>query len=100
MALFADDIEFYHDTNGLQHRAEVQAGFGGLFAQGNGITREIVPGTLKVYELKDYGLLAVGAHRFCHDENGKQDCGTFEFAQVWRKRGNDWKISRVLSYGH
>jgi hypothetical protein len=44
--------------------------------------------------------MEIGRHRFCHKENGKDDCGSFGFAMVWRKTGASWKISRVLSYGH
>lgn len=47
-----------------------------------------------------FGAMQFGEHRFCHTENGKPDCGTFRFAHVWRKEGETWKLSRVLSYGH
>lgn len=104
MALFADDLEFFHDTGGLQHFAEVKAGFGGLFGQNNGIHRTLVPGTLKVYPIKDYGAIELGSHRFCHIEspieNAKEDCGTFAFVHVWRRSAAGWKIARVVSYGH
>ena len=33
-------------------------------------------------------------------ENGKDDCGTFKFAMIWRKDDETWKLSRVISYGH
>ena len=100
MALFTDDLEFFHDTGGLQHFAEVKAGFGGLFGQNNGIRRELVPGSLQVYPIKNYGAIELGSHRFCHVEHGKQDCGTFAFVHVWRKSEAGWKIARVVSYGH
>ncbi|HEY4080974.1 MAG TPA: nuclear transport factor 2 family protein [Burkholderiaceae bacterium] len=100
MALFTDDLEFFHDTGGLQHFAEVKAGFGGLFGQNNGIHRTLVPGTLKVYPIKDYGAIELGSHRFCHIEKAKEDCGTFAFVHVWRKSAAGWKIARVVSYGH
>jgi hypothetical protein len=64
------------------------------------------PTPLEVYPIKDYGAIEIGAHRFCHKEEGndaspaRTDCGTFKFATVWRKIGDSWKISRVLSYGH
>jgi hypothetical protein len=64
------------------------------------------PTPLEVYPIKDYGAIEIGAHRFCHKEKGndaspaRTDCGTFKFAMVWRKIGDSWKISRVLSYGH
>jgi ketosteroid isomerase-like protein len=100
MSLFAEDIEFYHDADGLQTRAEVARGFQQLFAQNNGIRRDLVPGTLEIYPIKNYGALEVGSHRVCHEETGKTECGTFHFAHLWRQQGDQWKISRVLSYGH
>lgn len=100
MALFDRDVEFFHDTGGLQRFDDVQRGFAGLFAQGNGIRRELVPGSLRVYPVKGYGAMEVGRHRFCHVENGRDDCGTFEFLQVWRRTADGWAITRVMSYGH
>jgi len=64
------------------------------------LRRELVPGSLEVYPLQGYGAIEVGAHRFCHEENGKRDCGTMKFSMVWRKVGEEWKLSRVLSYAH
>jgi len=33
-------------------------------------------------------------------ENGKDDCGVFEFAMIWQKKDDRWRITRVISYGH
>ena len=46
------------------------------------------------------GAMQIGAHTFCHMENGKEDCGTFQFAHVWQKKDGTWRITRVLSFGH
>lgn len=59
-----------------------------------------MPGTLEVYSLKGYGAIEVGEQRFCHEENGKQDCGVTKFSMVWRQSGETWKLARVLSYAH
>jgi ketosteroid isomerase-like protein len=99
MALFTPDLEFYHDTQGLQRFQAVSDGFAALFAQNNGIRRERV-GPLEVYPVRDYGAIEVGTHRFCHEERGRQDCGTFKFVQVWKRDGDRWRIARVVSYGH
>ena len=100
MLLFAPDLEFYHDAGGLQRYADVEKGFGGLFEQNNGITRTLLPGTLRVFPIEGYGALQLGSHRFCHEENGRADCGTFEFVQLWRRDAGAWRIARVVSYGH
>lgn len=100
MSLFTDDLEFYHDTGGLGDYRQNAESFKKMFASTPDIRRDLVKGSLEVYPIKDYGAMEIGQHRFCHKENGKDDCGTFGFAMVWRKTGESWKISRVLSYGH
>jgi ketosteroid isomerase-like protein len=100
MALFADDLEFYHDTGGLSDKRQNGEAFKKMFASTPDIRRDLVKETLEVYPVKDYGAMEIGEHRFCHKENGKDDCGTFKFAMVWRKTGESWKISRVMSWGH
>jgi hypothetical protein len=100
MAWFTEDLEFYHDTGGLLDYEQVQAGFTNVFANNKDIRRELIDGTLEVYPVKDYGVIEIGAHRFCHTENGKPDCGTFKFMQIWRFKDGAWKVSREVSYGH
>jgi hypothetical protein len=97
---FDEGLEFYHDAGGLSGKAGSMAGIGGMFAQNNGIRRDLVPGSLRVYPIKDYGAIETGAHRFCHRENGKDDCGVFQFIQIWQKKDGNWKITRIVSYDH
>jgi ketosteroid isomerase-like protein len=100
MAFFTEDLEFYQDNDGLKNFPQTAGDFKKLFANAPDIKRELVEGSLEVYPVKDYGAIEIGAHRFCHKENGKDECGTFKFAMVWRKTGDSWKLSRVLSFGH
>ena len=100
MALFAPGLEFFHDTGGLAGYEAAQGGFTQVFANNPDIRRDLVPGTLQVYPIKDYGAIEIGAHRFCHTENGEADCGTFQFLQIWHYDGGRWQVSRVVSYGH
>lgn len=99
---FAPDLEFYHDKTGLAGYDSTMANFRGLFARNadTGLRRELVPGTLEVYPLGDFGLLEVCQHRFCHTENGKEDCGTFKNIMVWRQDSTGYKVCRVISYDH
>jgi len=99
MSLFARDLEFYHDTQGVQNYQAVSAGFRSLFGSNSDIQRERV-GALEVYPVRAYGAIEVGTHRFCHTAGGRRDCGTFKFVQVWRREISGWKIARVVSYGH
>jgi len=98
--LFAEDLEFYQDNEGLARYEQTVKDFESLFAQGNKMRRKLVEGSLEVYPIKDYGAIEMGAHQFCHLENGKEECGTFRFVHLWRRGDGAWKISRVVSYAH
>ena len=100
MTMFSDDLEFYHDTGGVTNYQQTRANFAKMFGNVPDITRTLVEGTLEIYPIKDYGAIEVGVHRFCHTENGKEECGSFKFVHVWHKTGETWKIARVISYGH
>lgn len=99
---FTTDLEFYHDKTGLAGYDSTMASFRGLFSRNaeTGLRREIVSGTLEVHPIGDFGLLEVCQHRFCHTENGHEDCGTFKNIMVWRKEGASYKVCRVISYDH
>lgn len=100
MALFSEDLEFFHDQEGLQSWDDVSRGFSSLFAKDDGIHRALLSGGGAVYPIPGFGALQVGAHRFCHVEGPDEICGEFDFSHVWKKSGDDWQIARALSYGH
>ena len=100
LAFFAEDLEFLHDRDGALGHAELKEGLRSLFAQENGLPRELVPGSSEVHPVPGFGAIQIGRHRFCHDENGREDCGTFRFTHVWRQVDRRWEIARVLSYAH
>jgi hypothetical protein len=99
--LFAPDVEFYHDLTGYKRGAAVRADFARLAREcprDRGMRRELVPGTLRVYPLKDYGAVQQGMHRFV--ERGAAVPVVARFVHVWRRDGAGWKVGRVLSYDH
>jgi len=100
MAFFTDDLESYDDGSGVKDRAASKEDFARVFKNVPDLHRELVPRSLEVYPLPGYGAIEVGEHRFCHEENGKPDCGVMKFSMVWRQTGETWKLSRVLSYAH
>ncbi|MBO2009915.1 nuclear transport factor 2 family protein [Hymenobacter negativus] len=100
MSYFADNVEFYHDKGGLSNFSQTKDGFARLFAQSPDITRTLVPGSLEVYPVKDYGAIHIATQRFCHVENGRNDCGNSKFVMVWQQQGSTWKLTRVVSYDH
>ncbi|MGV3508920.1 MAG: nuclear transport factor 2 family protein [Sphingobacteriaceae bacterium] len=101
---FTDDLEFYHDREGLtvSLKNELQS-FTGNCATGLKLRRELVKRDLEIYPIKNYGAIQIGTHRFYHTKKGETEKfnGTYKFIHVWRKETNgQWKLSRIISYGH
>lgn len=95
---FAEDVEFYHDTGGVTwNRADMLANTKQNVC--GHFTRELVPGSLVVYPIKDFGAIEQGSHRFCQAASGKCE-GLADFTIIWHHTGDSWEITRVLSYGH
>lgn len=95
---FAENVEFYHDTGGVTWNRNDMLANTRKYVCGN-FTRELVPGTLQVYPIKDFGALSKGTHRFCQVSSGKCE-GMADFTILWHRSGSQWQITRVLSYGH
>ncbi len=95
---FASDVEFYHDTGGVTWSRERMLANTEKYVCGK-FRRELVPGSLRVFPVKDFGAIAQGEHRFCQFKTG--DCeGLADFLIVWRNQEGKWEITRVVSYGH
>jgi len=99
-SLFSADLEFFHDKSGLTNYDHTVEFLKTTAKNNDRLRRDLVPGSLEVYPIPGYGAMQIGAHTFCHIEDGKQQCGTFKFVHVWQKNNGEWKITRVISYGH
>ncbi|WP_431476494.1 DUF4440 domain-containing protein [Massilia eburnea] len=95
---FAPDVEFYHDTGGVTWSRQDMIANTQKYVCGN-FRRELVPGSLKVSPIKDFGAIETGSHRFCQFASGQCE-GLADFAIVWSNKTGNWLITRVLSYGH
>ena len=96
------DIEFYHDQNGFHADTTVRGDFRRLTGncpRAMGVSRELVPGSLEVYPISDYGAIQMGEHRFL--DRGAPGYTLARFIHLW-KRGPEgrWTLSRVLSFDH
>ena len=107
--MVADDLEFFHDKDGLAMTSGAQfvEGMKGKCArQKTGedflSKRVLVKESLKVYPLNKYGAVEVGVHRFYAVVKGEPDrlTETAQFAMVWKDDGGTWKLARVISYDH
>jgi hypothetical protein len=100
-ASFIDDnVEFYHDQGGvtLGQAALTDSVKKNICGK---VTRDLVPGSLKVYPMKGYGALEVGVHRFHHPgHDDTEGVGEGQFIHLWQYKDGAWKITRVVSYDH
>jgi hypothetical protein len=94
----APDIEFYHDKGGVTlGRADMVASIkNGVCGK---LRRELKPGSLEVYPIKDFGAVEIGVHRFCELSTGRCD-GMARFIHLWKYHDGVWQLSRVISYDH
>lgn len=100
-AIFTDDVEFYHDQAGFSAGEQVRENTRQLTSScpgTHGVTRSIVPGSLRVYPIEGYGAVQVGVHRF--DERGVATSTLAEFVHLWHFDNGEWRLARVLSFGH
>ena len=99
-SFIADDIEFYHDKTGLARGR--QALVDGIKNNICGkVTRQLVPGTLEVYPIANYGAVEIGIHRFHHPGHEDSDqLGEAKFIHLWQSTNGTWKITRVISFDH
>ena len=107
--MVTDDFEMFHDKNGYMAKSGkefLDALSGTCARQKTGedyrARRELVPGSIKVYPLNNYGAVEVGVHRFFQLLPGKPEklVEVSQFTHVWKKEESGWKLSRVLSYDH
>jgi len=107
--LVTDDFEFFHDKDGRSITSGEQ--FVTITRekcqrQRDGIdflsTRELVPESVKVYPINNYGAIETGMHRFYAVSKGKPNRLTevAQFTHVWKEENGQWRLARVLSYDH
>ena len=97
---FADDLEFYHDNDGLSRgrQAFLEAVKNNICGK---VTRELVKGSLEVYPLKGFGAVEIGVHRFHHPgHEGTEPVGEAKFVHIWQNKSGVWQVTRVVSFDH
>jgi hypothetical protein len=99
-SLVAEDLEFYHDKTGLARgrQAFVDAVKNNICGK---VTRQLVPGSLEVYPLANYGALEIGIHRFHHSgHDDTEPAGEAKFILLWQNSKGAWALTRVVSFDH
>src|SRR5581483_6698919 len=103
--LLEPGVEFYQDNDFTTYsRDQLEPSFRERCGPANvtKLRREIVPGTLVVYVLKDYGALEIARQNFFIIDHGKKGklAASPNLIHVWRNDHGHWAISRIISYGH
>jgi hypothetical protein len=106
--LVSEDFEFYHDQSGITPSKEafLEVTRNGLCKLDYQPLRELVPGTLRVFPLKNngklYGAIQSGEHRFLakYPEKEAYETSAARFTHIWLLENGEWKLSRVLSFDH
>lgn len=95
-AIYSDSIEFYHDKGGLSTSKKdiLDATRRNICGK---VTRQLIPGSIEVYAIKDYGAIELGQHKFFNNQEPDAPQHISRFMIFWKKTGNDWKIVKVVS---
>jgi ketosteroid isomerase-like protein len=94
---YADDIEFYHDQGGLSNsKKDILEGTKKYIC--GKVTRNLVPGSIEVYPIKDYGAIEIGLHSFSNNTNPPNEPKKVSrFTIFWKQVNGTWKIAKVVS---
>lgn len=104
-----DDLEFYHDKDGVVARGG--DAFIADYAKGCEAKkapdawrsrRELVPQTLKVWPVPGLGAIERGEHLFYERRGDGPEAlvGRALFTQLWRLEPDGWRVALILSYDH
>jgi hypothetical protein len=95
-SLYSEDIEFFHDKAGLAtSKKEILNSIKQNIC--GKVTRSLVPGSIEVYPIKDYGAIEIGYHKFINKEVPLAKSIPSKFIIVWQKLEEKWTITKVIS---
>ncbi|MBI3718709.1 MAG: nuclear transport factor 2 family protein [Sphingobacteriales bacterium] len=96
-SLVSENLEFYHDRGGLttSKKEILEALQKNICGK---VTRELLPGSIEVYEIPGYGAVEMGYHGF-HNNQEKETGPTHfaKFVEIWKLENGKWKMTRVIS---
>lgn len=99
---FSPRLEFYHDRSGLTNYADNIRIFGDHFRKPQQVRREAMPDSWRIYPAGQDLAMQIGTHRFCARATpaAAEECSVYGFSTVWAREDGQWKMLRVMSYGH
>lgn len=95
-SLMSDDLEFYHDLGGLNtSKSEILKSIEANIC--GKVTRELVQESVEVHEIKDFGAVEIGFHRFFNRQEPDAISKPSRFITVWKNTDGNWKMHRIVS---
>ena len=95
--IYSNSIEFFHDQGGLMTSKQdiLDATKKNICGK---VTRHLVPGSIEVYPIKDFGAIEFGEHIFKNkQESADTPSQIGKFIIFWKKKDSNWVITKVVS---
>jgi len=96
-SLISSDLEFYHDKGGFSNSKSktMEAIKKNICGK---VTRELLKGSIEVYEISGYGVVEIGFHGFHNNQEKEPGQTRFsKFIHIWKKNGRQWQLTRIVS---
>jgi hypothetical protein len=94
--LISEDLEFFHDKNGLStSNAQIIEAMKNYIC--GKVTRTLIEGTTEVYPIKGYGAVQMGLHKFFNNQEPDAKQIPSKFVTIWKNDNGNWQITRIIS---
>ncbi|WP_445385376.1 nuclear transport factor 2 family protein [Robiginitalea sp. IMCC44478] len=95
-ALLSDDLEFYHDQGGLSlSKSDILSSIKTNIC--GKVRRELIAASVEVHEIKGFGAVEIGLHKFYNREEPDAISKPSRFITLWKNEGDSWKMHRIVS---
>lgn len=94
--IYSDDIEFYHDKDGLiiSKQDIIEGTKRNICGK---VTRTLIKGSVEVYPINNYGAVQIGFHKFHNNQEPNAESIPVKFIFIWHNQNGKWKITKVVS---
>jgi hypothetical protein len=94
--LMSEDLEFYHDMGGLStSKSEIIKSIEENIC--GKVTRQLVDGSVEVHEIKGFGAVEIGYHKFYNNREPEAESKPSRFITVWKNTADSWSMHRIIS---
>ena len=103
--MYDETLEFYHDKSGFmnyQTSIEINARHFADTTAKYAERRALDKNSLEVYPIPGFGAMEIGMHRYftSFDSRPEEVTASPRFVIIWQRKDNQWKVVKVVSYGH